>query len=727
MKELVQQLGYVLDPANNIWISPDYKGIAYNDGDEIETRIASIIKQAVDISVLSIELRQHCTDWPSLYHLSGTRANVMRPFEAFIKGDILEIGAGCGAITRYLGECGANVLALEGSPRRAAIARSRTLDLENITVLAEKFDQFQCDQQFDVITLIGVLEYANLFTTGENPALVMLERVRSLLKPSGHLILAIENQLGLKYFAGSPEDHLGQPMFGIEGRYRKDQPQTFGRKVLADMLSQAGFLKSDFLAPFPDYKLPVSIVTESGFSNTHFDASALAWQSARRDPQLPEYCNFSLELAWPEIFKNELALDVSNSFLIIASPNSEQMINTEVLAYHYSSGRVPAYCKETLFRCDVGESIRVDYQPLSVCQNIDHYQEKLPIQFRCPDSQKYVFGKSLSIEFIRILTMDGWTFDQVAQLIQRYLAIVSTFSGIAELVSPYTELDGEFFDAIPQNILVRQDGGYALIDKEWQTSKPIEVGHLLFRALLLLHDSISQFGGPATGKNLTRYEFVDGVFDAAGLKLKEEDFDRYIALEAEIQQCVTGFAAESFLSWEKDRDLPILNLNKALAERESQIVGLNDVVAIRDRQIADLNDVVSVRDRQVADLNDVVAIRDKQIADLNDVVAIRDKQIADLNDVVAIRDKQIADLNDVVAIRDKQIVDLNNVVNSCFAQIGASNQSIAELGQVNTLLSEQVSDLKRRAIDFENSTSWKITRPLRSVSLIFKKNARPKI
>jgi len=176
-------------------------------------------------------LRQNLFDWPSLYHLSGTRANILRPFQRTLAGaDVLEIGAGCGAITRYLGECGTNVLALEGSPRRAAIARSRTRDLENVTVLAERFDRLQCDCKFDVITLIGVLEYANLFTSGENPPLAMLERVRSLLKPEGKLIIAIENQLGLKYFAGASEDHLGQPMVGIEGRYRKDQPQTWGAK-----------------------------------------------------------------------------------------------------------------------------------------------------------------------------------------------------------------------------------------------------------------------------------------------------------------------------------------------------------------------------------------------------------------------------------------------------------------------------------------------------------------
>jgi hypothetical protein len=212
--------------------------------------------------VLSTELRQHCTDWPSLYHLSGTRANILRPFQDILKG--------------------ANVLALEGSPRRAAIVRSRTRDLKKVTVLAEKFDQFQCDYQFDIITLIGVLEYANLFTAGENRPLAMLERVKAMLKPNGKLIIAIENQLGLKYFAGAPEDPIGQPMYGIEGRYQKDQPQTYGRKTLSEILRQAGFAYSDFMAPFPDYKLPVSIVTQAGFEGHDFDASALAWQSVSR-------------------------------------------------------------------------------------------------------------------------------------------------------------------------------------------------------------------------------------------------------------------------------------------------------------------------------------------------------------------------------------------------------------------------------------------------------------
>ena len=149
----------------------------------------------------------------------------------------MEIGAGCGALSRYLGECGANVLALEGSLRRSKTARSRTRDLPNVTVVAEKLSDFRTEQRFDVITLIGVLEYAGLYTAAENPAEMMLANVASLLKPNGVVVLAIENQLGLKYFAGAPEDHIGLPKYGLEGRYEKTQPRTYARKELSEPLS----------------------------------------------------------------------------------------------------------------------------------------------------------------------------------------------------------------------------------------------------------------------------------------------------------------------------------------------------------------------------------------------------------------------------------------------------------------------------------------------------------
>jgi 2-polyprenyl-3-methyl-5-hydroxy-6-metoxy-1,4-benzoquinol methylase len=585
MKTLLQNAGYVLDATTHVWLNPSYTGIAYNDGDEIETRIFNIIKNATDISTLSTELRQQVTDWPSQYHLTSARANILRPFEQTLKGaNVLEIGAGCGAISRYLGECGADVLALEGSPRRASIARERTRDLDNITVLAEKFDQFKSDHQFDVITLIGVLEYANLFTPGDNPALIMLQRVRQLLKPEGKLIIAIENQLGLKYFAGAPEDHFGKPMVGIEGRYGKDQAQTFGRPVLTKLLKHAGFETSSFLAPFPDYKLPSSIVTEAGFAHDEFDASAFAWQSVKRDPQLPEVCNFSLELAWPVIFANDLGLETANSFLIIASPTQQVLVPEGELAYHYSTTRLAEFCKETIFSSKNRE-VSVSYRRLvkvSAMSVVSQTSSNSVLKFICPIADKYVLGKPLSQEFINIVTKDGWTFEQVGQFVSGYVSILNVFAKddgfTSDSASTGAVLPGQYIDCIPQNIMVDAQGKHSFIDKEWLLTSPLEVNHLVFRSLVFLCDAITRFGRPATDESLTTFLIVEKAFKAAGLKAELSDFERYVVAEAEIQLAVSGINVSEFFGILKTRLLPTQTLSQIMIERDIQIKLLNNRV-----------------------------------------------------------------------------------------------------------------------------------------------------
>lgn len=591
MKALVQQWGYTLDSDYDIWLKPEYKGIAYSDGDEVEARLLAAVQQTTDLSVLSTELHVHCIDWPSLYHLSSARANIMRPFAGMLKGDILEIGAGCGAITRYLGESGANILALEGSPRRAHIARTRVRDLDNVTVLTDCFEQFRVDYQFDVITLIGVLEYANLFCTAQNPPLAMLQRVQSLLKPNGKLIIAIENQLGLKYFAGAPEDHLGWPMIGIEGRYQRHQPQTFGRHVLKKMLNQTHFGAIEFLAPFPDYKLPVSIITEKGFASPDFDPAAFVWQSVRRDPQLPTYCNFSLELAWPEVIDNQLGMDLSNSFLIIASPNAEPLIDPSILTYHYTTDRLADYCKETVFQRDENSgAIRIQYKRLNRSAST---RANALLNFVLPGSDTYVLGKTLSHQLLRIVTNEGWLIEQVADFVKDYLAILQYFAKLAglqvALTSPYAQLPGDFFDMIPSNIIIDADGVARSIDKEWQLATPIEVGHLLFRSFQSLLNATTKFGKPEPLVHMTRYEFIDRVFTVAGLPLQKEDYSRYALLEAEIQHSVTGYLAERFMAWGENFPVITSNQSQALMECNWTVEALRQTIAEQDTLITALN------------------------------------------------------------------------------------------------------------------------------------------
>lgn len=86
MNILLEQAGYQLNEELKIWSRPDYSSINYSDGDTTELRIKYLIDKASDVSVFSDELRGWCTDWPSLYYLSSTRANLIRVFDADLSG-----------------------------------------------------------------------------------------------------------------------------------------------------------------------------------------------------------------------------------------------------------------------------------------------------------------------------------------------------------------------------------------------------------------------------------------------------------------------------------------------------------------------------------------------------------------------------------------------------------------------------------------------------------------
>jgi GT2 family glycosyltransferase/glycosyltransferase involved in cell wall biosynthesis/SAM-dependent methyltransferase len=572
---LLKQAGYQLNDELNIWSRPDYSSINYSDGDSTELRIKFLIDQASDVSVFSDELRRSCTDWPSLYYLSSTRSNLLRVFDADLRGDVLEIGAGCGAITRYLGEQGGRVLALEGSSRRASIARARTRDLPNVSVLAESFENFSIDTKFDVITLIGVFEYANLFVSGDNPGARMLEKVRTLLKPDGLLIVAIENQLGLKYFAGAPEDHVSTAMYGVEGRYNNATVQTYGKKALAALLANSGFTSSEFFAPFPDYKLPVSIVTEAGFKDPDFDASAFASQSVQRDPQLPDLCTFSLELAWSQIFRNGLGMDMANSFLVGASPVSRNAVDPQTLAFHFSSDRRSMFCKRSEFRRDSIDSINVHYEKLG--KSADGEGAQSLVTFKLSKSEPYINGYVLSTKLIDIVNTEGWTYVSVGSFLKEYLTILEALCDNAD--SQLGEVSGALIDAVPQNIVIDCDGRPQLIDKEWSLNTNIRHEYLLFKALTQMLGSITRLNKGAELGPVTRKHFVFSACEAAGYPLTEDDVKEFLALEAQIQNTINGRSTGEFLEWGEEQLVVEDNLFTAYSASQIALTETRDAVA----------------------------------------------------------------------------------------------------------------------------------------------------
>ncbi len=540
MNDLLVAAGYVLPVDIAVWRREGYDSIDYSDGDSSEDGLLATLRAAADVGVFSAELTAACVDWPSRYHLSTERANLLRPFAQYLQpgAKVLEIGAGCGAITRYLGESGADVLALEGSLRRASIARERTRELHNVAVVAERFQDFAVAERFDVVTLIGVLEYASLFSDAQNPALHMLQAARQLLAPGGRLILAIENQLGLKYMAGVPEDHLGHPMVGLENRYQPRGARTYGRNELAGLLRDAGYARSRFAAPLPDYKMPATILTEDGLSAdpSLFDAGALAAQAVRRDPQLTP-TTFNLQRVWPVVAANALALDLANSFLVEAVVEDAAMAEQSALAYHYSTQRLAAYARETRFVTGSDRSLRVQARKLS-----DSAQAEGEVRLQVQSDTAYFQGTLLVEEIRDVLAQPGWTQDDLVAEMRRYLhALAQVLQGDGHAValdSADHVLPDDYLDATPSNLLCAADGRIVYFDREWIADRP-PLGWLLLRSLLFTYGGTvvaAMAEGEPINLRALLLNVLAGLFAPAALT----GFEGWLERELAFQRQVTG-------------------------------------------------------------------------------------------------------------------------------------------------------------------------------------------
>ncbi|MDH2066376.1 methyltransferase [Pantoea sp. GD03673] len=592
-----------------IWARSDYNGIPYSDGDNHENQLLEILGKTHDLSVQSEELKTHCNDWVTTYHFSSLRSNLLRPLKSLFNENtkVLEVGSGCGAITRYIGECGAQVLALEGSLRRAQIGRLRTKDLQNVTVVSERFDDFDVNEKFDVITLIGVLEYSNLFSDGIDSAVTMLNKIKQKLKPDGKLVIAIENQLGLKYFAGAAEDHVGQIMYGVEGRYNKEQAETYGHQVLLQKLKEVGLKSVETLLPFPDYKLPVSVVTEQGALDDFFNAHVFASQSVRADLQLPEKLNFVPELVWPIVFKNKLAIDLSNSFLLVAGTDDTDSYDKDILAVHYGKERHAPFQKRTVFR-------KTGSREVQVCREKENSflpGENDKIDFCLDGYEKYISGNLLDVEFIKIVTTPGWKIEYVSGYFKYYIeCLQKSLDGEGVFYDRFeqnTRLPPTYLDAIPSNFVVDEEGHPRYFEREWLAKNGLTLGHLVFRAVLSLLGKISIFAKPAQDEILTRGDFVRHLFDELSFVSNDELFKEYLDLESELFAYASGMPQAKIYTWYPEDVLPGL---QEIHEAEEKIREKAKFDAELEKTVAEKHAINELSGKQKSE---IVVLKDKII------------------------------------------------------------------------------------------------------------------
>ena len=485
--------------------------VTWRDG--AEDRMKSILLSADDRSTASDFLASHITDWPSRYHLDRRRTNILRPINFDKSLRVLDVGAGTGVMSRYAAERGARVVALEGDSMRAELASLRCEGL-NVDVQCRSVEDFDDTEGFDLILVIGVLEYANNHPDGSSG---FIEKLSQLLNPDGALVIAIENQMGLAYWMGANEDHLNEPWVGLEGYVSTDSVKTFSKPALSSLLANAGFKHQNWLYPFPDYKLPLTILSDLAYMENDrvdlIDQLVGSPVDRSRSGVLPFFDTRALHR---QVIDSDMGQDMSNSFLVICRLNeSKSILDEDVIAWRFSGDRKKDFLGVRQVTVEDGTR-KINRKP--AYENISSGSSWLIQKNDESPAEKYVSGPNLEQLALKSLREGNLKdFESLLSMFDDWLTLNTCTPPADSEMHPFladlsSEVLGEGFIDCSFDNLVFEDGTLKLIDDEWSASGGVNVDLVIARAMHKLSHSVIQSGSKLPWSSNMTIEHLNNKF-----------------------------------------------------------------------------------------------------------------------------------------------------------------------------------------------------------------------
>ena len=508
------------------------------------TRIKNAVESSSDLGWASSELASKAQGWGEAYQLNPVRTAIAQPLTINKGHSILEIGAGCGILTRFFAEKAGRVVAIEKNTQQAQIAAMRTHELGNVDVVACDLQDFCCHEKFDIVTLIGVLEGSFDHVAGENNFKAVLEIARSYLSCEGVLVLAIDNKLALKYFSGARVDKSSRVFEGIEG-YPSGAPSgTLGKVELQQSLETAGFEHTKFLYPFPDYKFPSVIMAPDGIKAASEEPYLYQWLSYRNASDYTNsvaYQLFRERLVAKQLETNKLLTQMANSFLVVAAQSSEHVakfIDSQSLIYKYGLGRNDSFMTEVVLKqTPVGPAVA----KRKLCPGVEPRQSSadnclgLRIQTEQqirPYKQGVTLMEKITTAFVKT--------DGDADPDHILLPLLEQWNRfLQEAALPSTDEDlllpGLYWDCIPENLMTVEDGSLFYFDQEYEFYQLLPRKYILFRGFMYLYQNGLAFIEQSYAKKKLSDRsfrcFLEHMFKLLQLQISDIEYDNFWQIE----------------------------------------------------------------------------------------------------------------------------------------------------------------------------------------------------
>ena len=275
---------------------------------DIEDKLLALFKSS-NPSAKVQRVLEGTSAWPMFYHLTPQRGNLLNWYNFKNGASLLEVGAEYGALTGTFLKAGLEVTALEPSPKRRKIIKSRYRGARKLAIV-DSLDKLKRSVKFDYVFCFGVNE---LILKKTPPYLERLGILNKFLKPKGSIILAVDNRFGLKYLSGNPDYYTGRYFDAIEDYPYGGKGNAFARPELEAALRKIGLNYQQWFYPTPDHRLPVEIFSDKLMPKAGRLVSITSPVLDRNREHL-----FSETLAMELILQNALFPVFANSFLVIA-------------------------------------------------------------------------------------------------------------------------------------------------------------------------------------------------------------------------------------------------------------------------------------------------------------------------------------------------------------------------------------------------------------------------
>lgn len=172
-----------------------------------------------------------------LYALSDARENLLEWFPFKKSGSLLQIGADGGALTGLYSRKVAQVVVLDEDITELHLVEKHWSKAGNLRYMNVGLEDFvaKSSKKFDYVMMIGSLK---------EPIERQIALAKQTLMAGGTLIVAADNPVGLKHWAGAPIEET-----------------AVGKPRLLELLEEPG-APAEVYYPLPDYKMPSEIYSD---------------------------------------------------------------------------------------------------------------------------------------------------------------------------------------------------------------------------------------------------------------------------------------------------------------------------------------------------------------------------------------------------------------------------------------------------------------------------------